>query len=231
MKISIIIPTLNESQTIGSLIEYLKQNSQPDTIAEILIVDGGSQDATSDIAEVAGARVISSAKGRAVQMNTGAKVASGEMLYFLHADTYPPLDFDQCILKAYREGYQAGSFCHSFDDDHPILRLTSWIVNHESRVQFGDQSFYVLKSVFETIHGFDEHLIIMEDADFTIRLRRDFRFQRVDCAVTTSARKFRENGELRLLLIFFLIYSLYELKFPQTILLRLYRGLIRQKKI
>lgn len=231
MKISIIIPTLDEAQTIASLIEYLRQNSQPDNIAEILIVDGGSQDATRELAETAGARVVPSAKGRAIQMNMGAEVANGEMLYFLHADSYPPLGFEECILKAYSEVYQAGSFRHSFDDNHPILRLTSWIVNHESRAQFGDQSFFVLKSTFEEIGGFDKQLVIMEDVDFTIRLRRDFRFQRVDCTVRTSARKFHDNGEIRLLLIFLLIYILYELKFSQTTLLRIYRGLIRQKKI
>lgn len=231
MKISIIIPTLNEEETIGDLIAHLKQHSQPDNIAEILVVDGGSQDLTQDIAEASGARVITSAKGRATQMNAGAEIASGEMLYFLHADTYPPPDFDVCIMNAFNAGYQAGNFRHSFDADHPILKLTSWIVNHLPRIQFGDQSLFVLKSTFEAIQGFNTQLTIMEDADFVKRLRDKFRFQRVDCVVITSARKFHDNGELRLLLIFMLITVLYELQFSQATLLSVYRRLIRQDKI
>ena len=231
MKISVIIPTLNEADRIGDLIAHLKQSNQTNNIDEILVIDGGSHDDTCAMAEAAGGRVMTSAPGRAHQMNVGANFAVGQVLYFLHADTYPPPDFDACILDACSEGYHAGSFRHSFDDAHPILRLTSWIVNHVPRIRLGDQSLFVLKSAFEAVGGFDERLIIMEDADITIRLRQQFCFQIVDCTVITSARKFRENGELRLLLIFTLVYLLYELGLPQATLLGIYRALIRQNKI
>ena len=218
-------------ENIGRLIAYLQQNSQLDSIEEILVVDGGSQDDTQGIAEAKGVRVLTCMRGRARQMNAGARAACGEILYFIHADTYPPPDFTACILNACREGYQAGSFRHSFDDEHSILKLTSWIVNHVPRIRFGDQSLFVVKSAFTAMDGFDESLIIMEDVDFTIRLRHQFYFQILDCVVITSARKFRENGELRLLLIFSLIYILYELRLPQPTLLGIYRRLIRQNKI
>ena len=231
MNISIIIPTLNEADTIGKLLTYLQDHCQAQHIQEILVVDGGSQDGTQAIAQSAGAILVNSDKGRAVQMNTGAHVARGDILYFLHADSYPPSAFDEYISGAFYEGYQAGCFRHSFDNKHPVLLFTSWLVNHIPRLQFGDQSLFVTHSAFEAMGGFDETLIIMEDSDFTIRLRRRFLFKRMEPVVTTSARKFHENGELRLLLIFMLIYILFELRVSQTTLLNIYRGLIRQNSI
>ena len=231
MQISIIIPTINEAENIASLLEHLQTQSQPENIAEIIVVDGGSQDQTITIAQAHKARVISSAKGRAQQMNAGAQVATGQILYFLHADSLPPPNFDHDILTAHLEGYEAGSFRHQFDHNHPVLRLTSWMVNHTARVQLGDQSLFVTKSTFTTINGFDESLLIMEDSDLTYRLRQQYPTTQLNSPVVTSARKFRENGELRLFLIFFLIYLLYEFGASQKHLVTLYKRLIRQDKI
>lgn len=231
MQISIIIPTLNEVDQIGQIIDYLHQNSHSESIAEILIIDGGSHDETVKIAESKDARVISSDKGRAVQMNVGAREAKGDILYFLHADTIPPKNFDKNILQSIETGYCSGSFFHSFDYEHPVLRFTSWLVNKASRVRLGDQSLFVKKQIFEDIGGFDETQIIMEDADIARRLVENCFFIHLEAKVITSARKFRENGELRLFLIFTLIYTLYEFNVSQKRLLNIYKTLIRQNKI
>jgi len=231
MTISIIIPTLNEAENIGALLHHLYENSTAENIADIIIVDGGSSDNTVQIAREQGARVLESGKGRARQMNAGAAVASGDHFYFLHADTLPPENYDACILHAVAEGYCAGSFLHRFDHDHWILRFISHILNTTTRVRFGDQSLFVEHNIFLDVKGFDETNIIMEDSDIVRRISAQYPFTTVDCAVVTSARKFRENGELRLFLIFFLIYTLYEFNVSQRRLLWLYKALIRQNKI
>lgn len=231
MQISIIIPTLNEAEQIGQIIDYLYQNSHSENIAEILIIDGDSHDETVKIAETKGARVISSDKGRAVQMNVGAREARGDILYFLHADTVPPTGFDKNILFSIEMGYCSGSFLHSFDYEHPVLRFTSWLVNKIPRTRMGDQSLFVKKQIFNDIAGFDEKQIIMEDVGIAHRLMATCSFKLHEEKIITSARKFRENGELRLFLIFALIYTLYEFNISQKHLLSIYKTLIRQNKI
>jgi glycosyltransferase involved in cell wall biosynthesis len=135
--ISIIIPTYNEQERIGKLLEHLKKCCA-ETPHEIIIADGGSKDRTVQIAEKSGAVVIHCLKkGRAAQMNKGAEHSNGTILYFLHADTLPPIDFVDHITKAFREGYRSGCFRLSFGDPHPILKFYSWFT------RFPDDSFSV----------------------------------------------------------------------------------------
>ena len=112
--ISIVIPVLNEADTIGKLLSHLKDNSDPKNISEIIIVDGGSTDGTREILKrlITSSnseysklfRVLFSKKGRAFQMNTGAKQATGSILYFLHADSLPPKEFDELIINEVANG-------------------------------------------------------------------------------------------------------------------------------
>jgi rSAM/selenodomain-associated transferase 2 len=230
--ISIIIPTYNESGYIGQLIHYLNGN-KTSNLLEIIVADGHSTDGTAEEAEQAGARVISShVKGRSAQMNAGAKVASGSILYFLHADTYPPEKFCLLINTAMEKGYVWGSFRMKFDDHHWFLKLISWFTRFDfSFLRLGDQSLFVTKEEFSEIGGFDDSHIVFEDTDIVKRLTRRSKAKIIPKEVTTSARKFRENGVFTMSLIFCRLWFMYHLHTDQQRILTTYRRLISQDKI
>ena len=228
--ISIIIPTFNEEGQIGALVQHL---SRHDAEVEIIVADGGSTDATVTQAEAAGARVISCArKGRAAQMNQGAAAARGEVLYFLHADSYPPQHFHSDILQALAQGCDSGCYRLRFDHPHWFLRANCWFTRFNlNAVRFGDQSLFVTTDVFYRAGGFREDLVVMEDQEVVGRIRKHGRFKVLKGDVTTSARKYIDNGIYRMQAIFVLIYTMYWLGFSQTRLVRTYRSLIRQDKV
>lgn len=226
-QISIIVPVLNEENTIGKLLSELKQRSETGT-CEILVIDGGSTDNTREIAEKAGGTVIESEKkGRSVQMNVGAEHAQANVLYFLHADTIPPFGFDAYILNSVADGFGAGCFSLRFDDPHPGLRFYSWFTKFGSTlIRFGDQSLFVKASVFNKVNGFDEALILMEDQKIVREIRRFTRFSVMNEPVTTSARKYRDNGVYRLQAVFFLIWAGYYLGLNQQALTDIHKKYI-----
>ncbi len=133
LKISVIIPVLNEAQSIVKVLKHLNASSSHHLIKEILVVDGGSSDKTVELALNHGASVLYAAKGRAKQMNYGAQFATGDILYFLHVDTLPPEDFDQQIVKALQQGYEAGCFQMKFDNNSRFLNFFAWFtkINHK----------------------------------------------------------------------------------------------------
>ncbi|MDX1618942.1 MAG: TIGR04283 family arsenosugar biosynthesis glycosyltransferase [Balneolaceae bacterium] len=227
MKISIIIPVLNEAETIGRLVTELHRRENG-AIGEIVVVDGGSADATVARAEEAGARVFASEeKGRAVQMDFGAERARFPMLYFLHADSRPPEQFDQKILRAHREGYPAGCFRLAFDWDHPVLNFYAWCTRFDlDAFRFGDQSLFISKELYDRIGGYKTGLILMEDNEIIRRIKNDQPFKILPDEVVTSARKYRANGVVRLQLIFTMIYVLFFLGISQERLIRIYKKFI-----
>ena len=233
MKMSIIIPVFNEAGTIEKLIAYLTDSIKDIQDYEIIVSDGNSTDTTCTVAHKAGAKVICSPrKGRAAQMNTGAAVASGDILYFLHADSMPPAGFYTEISKAVNNGYGSGCYRLAFDHSHWFLRANAWFTRFDiDAIRFGDQSLFVRKEVFVKAGGFDERLIIMEDQEIISRLKKQGKFIVLTRSVTTSARKYLENGIFKLQGIFFLIYFLYKLGVDQNKLVKLYRKLIRQQKV
>lgn len=194
-KISILIPVLNEEASLGDVLEHLRLNSSTENIAEIICIDGGSVDNTVQIADANCARVIRSKKGRAKQMNAGAKEAKGEILYFLHADTFPPFAFDEILLEAIEKGNQSGCFRMRFDTKNPILRFFAWLsrINHKL-CRGGDQSLFVEKSLFKKTKGFDENYLIYEDIEFIRRLYGHTKFKVLPHHVVTSVRRYREKG-------------------------------------
>lgn len=206
MKISIIIPILNEAATIGTLLSYLINNtSHKYNIEEIIIVDGGSIDHSKNIIETfakeedTAIQFISSKKGRAIQLNAGAKIAKGEILYFLHADSFPPKYYDQYIIEEVKQGNNAGCFRMKFDYDHWWLRFLSWLTQFESkRCRGGDQSQFITKELFDKIDGYDESYIVYEDNDLVDRLFAINEFIIIPKYVITSARRYREVGVWRL---------------------------------
>jgi rSAM/selenodomain-associated transferase 2 len=228
--ISIIIPTFQEAEGIGALVAYLQKDTN---VSDIIVADGGSTDDTVLKARQAGARaIICPWKGRASQMNAGAGMAVNRILYFLHADSYPPVGFGQDIVGAVSQEYQSGCYRLSFDYPHWFLRVNCWFTRFNiDSVRFGDQSLFITRKLFQKIGGFREDLIVMEDQEIINRIKRYSRFKVFHRAVTTSARKYRQNGIYSLQAAFFIIWFLYKLGASQEKLLLTYRRLIRQDKV
>lgn len=206
-KISIIIPVFNESLIIGKLITYLKENSSSQFIKEIIIVDGLSTDATYTLLKKFDVTALSYKKGRAKQLNHGAKNATGEILYFLHADTFPPKDFDGLIIEAYANGAETGCFRMKFDSKNPFLQFFGWLsrINH-TLCRGGDQSLFITKALFQQNTGFNENYLIYEDSEFISRLYKKTNFKILPQKVITSARKYRQKGWLRVQFHFGMIH-------------------------
>ncbi|WP_207431843.1 TIGR04283 family arsenosugar biosynthesis glycosyltransferase [Sabulibacter ruber] len=230
--LSIIVPTYNEVDQIGQTIRHIRSASGQHAL-EILVVDGGSADGTALIAEQHGATVVNSErKGRAAQMNKGASLAQGELLYFLHADSIPPQGFIDQILTAYQQGARSGCFRLAFDDPHWFLKANAWFTRFNiNGLRFGDQSLFVAKEVFAQSGGFREDLVVMEDQEIIHRLKKLGTFRVLPDVVITSARKYRENGVFRMQGIFYLIWSLYYLGYSQQQLVKVYKKLIRKHKL
>jgi len=193
--ISIIIPTFNEAHGLGQLLAYLNDIVDKSLVREIIVVDGQSTDATKHIAVRHNTIVLESPKGRAKQMNFGARHSENGILYFLHADTYPPKGFDQRIVNAVLEGNEAGCFRMKFDTKNPVLQFFAYLsrINH-SLCRGGDQSLFITKEGFMKKRGFNENYVIYEDTEFIKRLYKDLKFKILPQDVITSARKYQEKG-------------------------------------
>jgi rSAM/selenodomain-associated transferase 2 len=230
--ISIIIPTFNEADQILTTIGQLNKLSGGGHF-EIIVSDGGSTDNTIPLVKQAGVTLVNSPrKGRAAQMNAGASLAKGEILYFLHADTIPPNGFLSDIREAVAKGYHAGCFILSFDHPHWFLKANCWFTRFDvNAIRFGDQSLFVTKDTFEQSDGFSEEHIVLEDQELIKRLRKRVRFKVIKKPVITSARKYLENGIYKTQGIFFIIYFLYTAGFSQDMLVRTYKKMITQNKL
>lgn len=231
MRISIIIPTLNEEKSLLTLLPFLKRHGG-DRISEIMVCDGGSTDQTKVIAQDNQAVFVScKQQGRPFQMNEGAALASGEILYFLHADTLPPCSFVDDIFQGIDEGCEAGCFQYRFDSDRKLLQRQARL----TRLPFlifrgGDQSLYITKSLFEKINGFDPHYFVMEDYDMIRRLRKHTRFKIIPKQAVVSARKYDHNSYVRVNFANVVVFSLYYVGVSPKKLLRLYYRLINHPK-
>jgi len=200
MRISVIIPTLNEQMNIPALIESL-QYSGGEALAEIIVVDAGSSDQTETVAQKAGAKVIKSpVRGRAVQMNYGVKFATGDILYFVHADTRVPVTFVSDIQQAIQEGYESGCYRFRFDSDKTMLKINNYLTHlNILTARGGDQTLFITRDLFTDLRGFDEYYVIMEEYDLLRRLWRKKRsaFKLIPKDVLVSARKYERNSWAR----------------------------------
>lgn len=196
MKVSIIIPTLNENSRIGSLCTSLRAWA-PD--AEIIVADGHSRDGTAATAIQAGASVIQVDKpSRSRQMNAGAAAATGELLYFVHADVQLQEQFIAHLTQAVRSGHLLGGYQYRFDSGHPLLKINSFF----TRFPFiwcrgGDQTLFITREVFDKLNGFAD-MPIMEDYDLLARAgKMGFKYHILPYKITVSARKYQTNGYLK----------------------------------
>ncbi|MBJ6369658.1 TIGR04283 family arsenosugar biosynthesis glycosyltransferase [Snuella sedimenti] len=208
-QLSIIIPILNEANTIGKLLDYLKKNAASQKhIADIIVVDGGSTDGSQNIVSTfPNVTLIPSEKGRAKQMNLGAIKVSGNILYFLHADSLPPKHFDSHIINEVKKENEAGCFKMKFDSAHWWLKLAGWLTQFPWRAcRGGDQSQFITKTLFNSIGGYNENYTIYEDNDLINKLYARKQFVVIQEWLTTSARCYHTNGIWRLQYHYWTIY-------------------------
>ena len=193
--ISVVIPAYNEEKVLpGTLTALFGQPGE----FEVILVDGGSSDCTGDIARAsANVQLFTAPKGRAAQMNTGAKQATGEWLLFLHADTRLPDGAIQRLNDMERDqAIQAGGFMHQFSGDDWRLRFISFLDNFRctrSRIIYGDQALFVRRTLFEQLGGFPNQPIL-EDVAFCECLIRVTKPLLLSPPVITDARKFIKMG-------------------------------------
>lgn len=189
--VSVVVPVYNEERALPALLPQLRMLAGE---CELVVVDGGSADATREVLarEAPGVRVISSAKGRARQMNEGARATTGDVLFFLHADSaLPPDPVGQllCVMRT----HDAGCFGIRFDRRHAVLGLCSWMSNARvwaRGIAYGDQGIFMRRELFEEVGGFPE-LPLMEDFELSLELRRrGVRFGMTRGRITTSSRRF-----------------------------------------
>jgi rSAM/selenodomain-associated transferase 2 len=207
MKVSVIIPVLNEIECLPQNLAALKQQSQ---IGEIILVDGGSADGTLEWLRLqCGVMVVQTPVGTGNQLNAGAKSATGDFLLFLHADTRLPGDAYECLEKAFRSKEVAGGcFCVRFDRSKPrSLGIVAAGINLRTRITHsatGDQAIFVRRDVFEKVGGFPEWPLF-EDVEFVTRMKRAGRFAVIRVPVTISSRRHVRCGVLRTVLLCYLL--------------------------
>jgi len=222
MRISVLIPAFNEAQRIVTIVQHAAA-ALPSH--EIIVVDGGSTDATvSAAAEVA--VVVRSTVSRGASLNRAAQVAHGDVLLFLHADTLLPANAETEIARVLTDGRAVGgAFRLAFDDQSIMGRATAAWVNARSLVFnlfLGDQAMFVWKDVFFRAGGFREWNL-MEDLEILRRLRRCGRLRLTHAAVVTSARRHVRDGWLRTTGMVWLVTLLYFFGVPTRVLAGLYR--------
>ena len=210
--ISVIIPAYNEERALPATLDRLLR--QPGE-CEIILVDGGSSDRTRDIAKAEPRiRQLSAPKGRASQMNAGARVASGEWLLFLHADTQLPPNFRELIVTTLKHPQVvAGAFELAIDGRERSLRWVEILVklrSHLLSLPYGDQGIFISKQAFLTSGGF-ANIPIMEDFEFIQRLKQQGHIAIAPGTVTTSGRRWQKLGVWQTTLINQLVIAGYYL--------------------
>ncbi len=227
MQTSIIIVTLNEADNIAHLVRHLLQYGGPH-LKELFVVDGGSSDATCQLAKEAGATILHAPKGRAVQMNYGAEHATGELLYFVHADTLPPVSYMDDIQAAVQEDFPIGCFRFQFDSDRWVLKVNSYFTRFEKMwCRGGDQTLFVTRSLFDELNGYDPKFEIMEEYDFIKRARKTHPFKIIAKPVLVSARKYEQNGYFRVQIANLTVFNMYRFGCSQQTMVRAYRRMLK----
>lgn len=196
MRVSVIIPALNEAPGIAQTLSGVRQAGE----CELIVVDGGSSDGTADLARAQADVVLTADRGRARQMNAGARSASGDVLLFLHADTILPVGFAALVQHALHEpAVVGGRFDVRLEAEGWPFRMIETLMNARSRwtkICTGDQALFVRRETFLTLGGLPE-LALMEDIEFSRRLKRAGRIACLRERVRTSARRWQRDGVLR----------------------------------
>ena len=220
MRLSIVIPCLNEAAQIAACLQALAPLRGRGH--EVIVVDGGSDDGTPALARGHCDRMLAAPRGRAAQMNAGARIAAGDALLFLHADTRLPQHADRLILDSIKI-HSWGRFDVAIDGAHPLLPVVSCAMNLRSRltgIATGDQALFVRRDAFG---GFPE-IALMEDIAFSKAMKRRGPPACLASRVTTSARRWERRGVLRTIVLMWRLRLLYFFGARPEDLARLYRG-------
>jgi rSAM/selenodomain-associated transferase 2 len=222
--LSIIMPALDESAGIEVALTSLARYRERG--AEVIVVDGGSRDDTRSRARPLADSVLVAERGRATQMNAGRAVARGDVLLFLHADTYLPDGADTLILDGLaRSGRAWGRFDMRFDR-RGMLSLIAFMMNLRSRltgVATGDQALFVTRTAFDLVGGYPP-IALMEDVALSVRLKRISRPLCLRARITTSGRRWQRHGTLRTILLMWQLRLAYFFGADPTQLARRYGG-------
>ena len=231
MMLSIIIPTYNESKIIGQTIQFLQNNLAGKNI-EIIVSDGGSDDETVNLVQNLGIKaVLSPVKGRAGQMNHGVQNATGDVYFFLHADSAPTATFYDDISTSINAGYDCGSFRTQFDSSSTLLKINAYFTRFNYLFfRGGDQGVFVTKKLWSQIGGYKEEMVIMEDYDYIARLWQEGVFKLIPKATLISARKYDENSWLRVQLANLKIVRMYKKGASQMEMIAKYKELLTYRK-
>lgn len=198
--LSVVIPTLNEAGQIAETLSALARSSN----VEIIVVDGGSTDATVAVARAAGVRVLEARPPRSIQMNAGAAAAGGDLLLFLHADTRLPAGFEAQVRQTLaRPRVAAGAFRLKIDGNQRGLRTIEAVANWRSRVlqmPYGDQALFLRSYTFWELGAFPP-IPIMEDFELVRRLKRRGRIALAPGCASTSGRRWLRLGAVKTWLI------------------------------
>lgn len=197
MRISVIIPTLNEARHVASAIE----NAWIAGADEVVVVDGGSSDGTVDVAGALECRLLTTLPGRGRQLHFGAQHAIGDVLLFLHADNFlAPSGCDQIRSSVGLKGAVCGAFRQRIAHRRMIYRAiefgNAWRVRLLN-LAYGDQGIFVTRSVYFAVGGFDDNLAIMEDLQFSLRIRKLHRFLLLRGPIQVDSRRWEANGVTR----------------------------------
>lgn len=223
MKISIVIPVLNEAALVVQNLPALQPLRA--TGHELILVDGGSDDTTVPLSEPFADQTIRSSKGRSRQMNKGAMIAKGEILLFLHIDTLLPEGVDQLIvngMETEKRGW--GRFDVRLSGGHLLFRIIEWLMNWRSRITglaTGDQAIFVQKQLFKTVGGFPD-IDLMEDIALSKSLKKHEPPLCLPQRVTTSSRRWEEKGIVRTILLMWFLRGAYFFKVNPNRLAKFY---------
>jgi rSAM/selenodomain-associated transferase 2 len=222
---SIVMPIFNEAAILNASLKPLQLLRHKD--CELLVVDGGSSDGSPEIAAPLVDRVVASRKGRAVQMNTGAQVAQGDILWFLHSDCSPPLDADRLIRLALTDANHIwGRFDVSLSGCHPLLRCVETFMNWRSRltgIATGDQGLFVRRNIFEQLGGYPD-IALMEDIALSRALKRISRPACLRQRLRSSSRHWEKRGMVKTILLMWCLRLAYFLGADPARLARIYYG-------
>ncbi len=228
--ISVIIPVLNEQEALARLLPQLEGVAG----VESIVVDGGSDDYSCDLAAVHADRVIASDRGRAIQMNRGAHCASGDILLFLHADSRLPAGWQSLIEEALQDrGVVGGAFDLKLDDDRFLFRTIGRVASLRSRLlktPYGDQGIFARTKIFSQLSGY-RAIPIMEDVDFARRLRKSGKLAFIGRPLVTSARKWLHHGIFRTTAAHWLVSIGFYLGLSPQRLLSLYTTVISKHQL